>query len=44
LPPDLHPHLEHSSKTAIAIMTDNARYGNPADFDVDLHSIYAAYL
>lgn len=25
-------------------MGDNARYGNPAEFEVDLHSIYAAYL
>ncbi len=25
-------------------MADNKRYGNPIDFDVDLHSIYAAYL
>jgi hypothetical protein len=23
---------------------DSTRYGNAVDFDVDLHSIYAAYL
>ncbi|KAL7421913.1 hypothetical protein Q5752_003685 [Cryptotrichosporon argae] len=25
-------------------MADSTRYGNPADYDVDLHSIYASYL
>ncbi|EJT45521.1 hypothetical protein A1Q1_05967 [Trichosporon asahii var. asahii CBS 2479] len=25
-------------------MGDNTRYGNPSEFDIDLHSIYAAYL
>jgi hypothetical protein len=25
-------------------MGDNTRYGNPAEFEIDLHSIYAAYL
>ncbi|TXT08977.1 hypothetical protein VHUM_02451 [Vanrija humicola] len=25
-------------------MGDNTRYGNPAEYEVDLHSIYAAYL
>ena len=25
-------------------MSDNTRYGDPSDFDVSLHSIYAAYL
>ena len=25
-------------------MGDSAKYGNAVDFDVDLHSVYAAYL
>jgi len=25
-------------------MADNTKYGNAAEFDVDLHSIYAAFM
>jgi len=27
-----------------AVRDDSTRYGNPLDFGVDLHSVYAAYL
>lgn len=36
--------MERPGLGAGARSSDSTKYGNPADFDVDLHSIYAAFL